>query len=585
MREKIRAYVRSLRFRIVAIVVVCGLLPITVLGTYIGMFFLAPIKTRTLADVAQGAQSAQARVMQRVESAIKEAKMVTYDGTLERAVRAQEEGELSYQTFYRNCKFYLDIQYLRSTFFQYGVFYSFSHPAQLIYSTAGDQHMSAFTAQVFPTILEMAKQMDTRSMFLYGDGQMFLVRKLHNLQLKPFGLLVLAVKFDSLFLPFYEGKPMWEDRVDIRLDQFERYATRLSEPIPDQGVWENGVSEQEQTFCYQGEANTRDYSLRFRLHIDSEAVYAQIRNFIMVLALLVVLLLFVMLGTMWFIHRQFSIPVRRLADAAERIETGDLGTTVPVAGRQDDELGKLSQSFNQMSLQIKYLVEHAYKEELMLRDARIQALQSRINPHFMNNTLEIMNWQARMEGSETISRMIDALGVLLDATMDRSDRRLVPLREELELADAYLYFITLRYGDKLTVSREIDQALLAHTVPRLVIQTLLENAIQHGIAPEGGGCVAIKVYRQAEQMRIEVINDGKRLSQVDQIRIQTLLAAPAEDPHSEHLGIRNVHQRLRLIYSADAGLTLTQDENGDTMARIAIPLTQAKENSTTIDNE
>ncbi len=574
MLEKLRTYVRSLRFRIVAIVVICGLLPITVLGTYIGTFFLAPLKTRTLADVAQSAQSAQARVMQRIESAIKEAKMVTYDGTLERAVRAQEEGEISYQNFYRTCKFYLDVQYLRSSFFQYGVFYSYNHTAQLIYSTAGDQHMATFTSEVFPVILDVAKDMDTRSVFLFGGDQVFLVRKLHNLQLKPFGLLILAVKSDSLFLPFYEGKPLWGSQVDIRLDQFERYATRLSEEIPEQGAWPTGVSEQEQAFCYQGEVDTRDYALRYRLHIDSEAVYGQIRNFIGVLALLVVLLLIVMLGTMWFIHRQFSIPVRRLAAAVERIETGDLGTTVPLAGRQDDELGKLSQSFNQMSLQIKYLVEHAYKEELMLRDARIQALQSRINPHFMNNTLEIMNWQARMEGSEAISRMIDALGLLLDATMDRSDRRLVPLREELELADAYLYFIKLRYGDKLTVSREIDDALLSRTVPRLVIQTLLENAIQHGIAPVGGGRIALNVYQMDRQMRIEVINNGKRLSEADQARIQALLNAGEAGPHSEHLGIRNVHQRLRLIYAGDAGLTLTQDEYGDTLARITIPLTE-----------
>lgn len=102
----------------------------------------------------------------------------------------------------------------------------------------------------------------------------------------------------------------------------------------------------------------------------------------------------------------------------------------------DDELGDLGRAFSNMSTRIAELIDKTYKEEIALRDARIQAMQSRINPHFINNVLESINWQARMEGSQSISAMVEALSVLLNASMARGDRHMVPLREEYDVAQA-----------------------------------------------------------------------------------------------------------------------------------------------------
>ena len=134
-----------------------------------------------------------------------------------------------------------------------------------------------------------------------------------------------------------------------------------------------------------------------------------------------------------------------LAKASSLIEAGELGVTVPMRG--DDELGRLGKAFTSMSLRLEELIKKTYKEEIALRDARIQAMQSRINPHFINNALESINWEARIEGSETISAMVESLSVLLNASMSRNDRRIVTLKEELEVAKAYFYFVGLSYGD------------------------------------------------------------------------------------------------------------------------------------------
>ena len=113
-----------------------------------------------------------------------------------------------------------------------------------------------------------------------------------------------------------------------------------------------------------------------------------------------------------------------------------------------------------MSERLKYQFDHIYEEEIALRDARIMALQSHINPHFMNNTLEIINWEARLGGNEKVSRMIEALATLMDAAMDRKKRTLVPLSEEMIYVNAYLYINSARFGKRLTVVKELDESIM-----------------------------------------------------------------------------------------------------------------------------
>ena len=97
-----------------------------------------------------------------------------------------------------------------------------------------------------------------------------------------------------------------------------------------------------------------------------------------------------------------------------------------------------------MSGRLKYQFDHIYEEELALKDARIMALQSHINPHFMNNTLEIINWEARLAGNDKVSEMISSLGTLLDAALDRKKQPEVPLKEELTYVKAYLFIMKER---------------------------------------------------------------------------------------------------------------------------------------------
>ena len=131
------------------------------------------------------------------------------------------------------------------------------------------------------------------------------------------------------------------------------------------------------------------------------------------------------------------------------------------------------------------------EEELDLKDARIMALQSHINPHFMNNTLEIINWEARLAGNDKVSEMISSLGTLLDAALDRKKQPEVPLKEELTYVKAYLFIMKERFGKRLEVTLEIPEELYQEKVPRLILQPVIENAIAHGVQVQGTGKVRI----------------------------------------------------------------------------------------------
>jgi two-component system sensor histidine kinase YesM len=262
-----------------------------------------------------------------------------------------------------------------------------------------------------------------------------------------------------------------------------------------------------------------------------------------------------------------------LVAAAQEISEGNYGHQI-TTDATSLEFEYLEDAFNSMSDELKYQFETIFEEELALKDANIMALQSQINPHFLNNTLEIINWEARMSGADDVSGMIEALGTMLRATMNRKQRKFVTLSEELSYVEAYLYIISRRFGDRFKVYRDIDESLLQLEVPMLIIQPIVENAVQYGVEENREGMVAISIYSDEDKIIIDVKNDGV-LSKEDRERIDFLLNGEDKDENEHHvsLGIRNVNRRIKIIYGVECGLTIENDEKGQTISRIVVKTT------------
>lgn len=239
---------------------------------------------------------------------------------------------------------------------------------------------------------------------------------------------------------------------------------------------------------------------------------------------------------------------------------------------RNEEFTKLTRQFNEMSTELKNQFDQLYLEQQALQESRIKALQSQINPHFLGNTLEIINWEARLAENDKVSAMIEALSTMLDGAIGRDGRARIPLKEELSYVDAYLYIVQQRIGDGLVIRKEIHQELLVQTVPRLLLQPLVENAVEHDLSQHRGGELVLRVYQQNRSLYLEVEHEGS-ISEQDAQRISALLSTPLEDKEQQcKVGIRNLNQRLKLIYGQRGRLTIREIEPGRILAQIQLPL-------------
>jgi two-component system, LytTR family, sensor kinase len=211
-------------------------------------------------------------------------------------------------------------------------------------------------------------------------------------------------------------------------------------------------------------------------------------------------------------------------------------------------------------------IEHRLQEqEKLLLRAKVEALKSQINPHFLFNTLTSVSSLIRSQ-PETARTVILKLSGLLRKLM-RSQEQFVTLREELESIDEYLDIEVIRFGPRLGVRKEIDPDTLDLIVPSMILQPLVENAIKHGLTRKvGAGHITIRSRRDDVCLFVDVEDDGLGISDE---RLQTAM--------SSGIGLSNVYERLRVIYGASGRLVLRGSPGKGAVAHIEMPILLARE--------
>ncbi len=206
-------------------------------------------------------------------------------------------------------------------------------------------------------------------------------------------------------------------------------------------------------------------------------------------------------------------------------------------------------------------IEHRLQEqEKLLMAARVEALASQINPHFLFNTLTSISSLIRSQ-PETARMLIVKLSGLLRRLL-RSQEHFVTLREELEAIDEYLDIESIRFGPRLRIEKSIDPASLEIVMPSMLLQPLIENSIKHGLSPKiGEGRITIRSVREKGHAIIDIIDNGVGVGAAHAQRVKS----------SGGIGLRNVNERLRVIYGANYQLQLDSVPGEGTCARIVIP--------------
>lgn len=560
MAGKQKIQLHSLRTQMIATVILAWLVPTLILSQFITTLLprLQEMARESLTDSADDAWEQVSGSMDRLITLSRDA---TYDGELLAAYTQRAEGPLSDAEFVRVSRNYLERRYGREPLCRGAVYAPDGASGLLLSDRSGADAAEEYRTLAEEKILARRGEMDTRCLLLPAGDRLYLARNLLDARMQPFGLLVLEIDGERLQAPLTEVAEKWHgtqrlfpggDPENVNAD-----GKKLAEGEGD-------------TLRLTETSDSRDWTMSWRLTIPRDEVFGRVRQFRRLLIGLYVLLIPFLILISFYIHRRFTRPVTRLMEASRRIEQGEFGVTVPMKG--EDELGSLGRTFSHMSTHLKELVDRTYKEEIALRDAQIQALQSRINPHFINNALEDINWQARIDGSQNVSRMVGALSVLLNASMASREKRLVTLREEMEVADAYVCFIRERFGDRLILRKETEENLEKCRVPLLTLQPVLENAVEHGIAPAGGGEIDVIAREREGLLQIEVANTGRPIRPEDRQRIDAALKG---EQTSGHVGLSNISSRLRLIYQGKASMeAVTEGEK--TVIRMLIPM-DAKE--------
>ena len=555
-------FLKSIRVQLILIILLCYLTPTLLLGQYMGSVFFTDLRQKTETALTSSVEHACTLALQNIRKTVDLAKDATYDGELADVHTRYHAGSINAAEFLRLSRNYIERKYSREELFTFALFIPAHHPDMAAYNRAGYTGATAFLQQMGQPAEELMQELDTRCRFMEVGGKLCLVRSLLDLNLEPFGLLTLGVNEANLFSDVNGLESIWNGKVQLMLGDYGRDALDW-DAVPS-GLTETAGQDQ---ISYVHREQSRDYAFSLLLRVGRNRIYGEIVSFRRLMTGLFILLIPVLAAILFYMHRRIIKPVSLLSRASHRIEEGELGVTVPMHG--DDELGRLGSAFSNMSLRIQTLVDKTYKEEIALRDAKIQAMQSRINPHFINNTLEPLNWQARLEGSEKMSGMVESLSVLLNAGMGRANRRMVTLREEIEVARAYCYFVGLRFGERLRVKMELNDSVLDAIVPLLTLQPLLENAVEHGIEPAGGGDITLQGMQAGDCLLLTVTNSGKPLSDEDQQRIRASLSGDNQNGH--HLGLANISTRLQLIYGGRATIRVTSDDQNRTVVQLSIP--------------
>lgn len=555
---------RSLRGQMTFIILLCWLLPMALAAAILGSYLALGLGRQTRQSVEEQFQLNLQMGADRVNSAVEASRLPSYDPEFREAI-GQYRRDGNYAVLYRHCYSLFSRLYQSDSRFRYGVVCLIDNPEERFITVVSDSSGLLSTRQVqelwrshLPAVLELSVGLDTAVGFLERDGQLYLVRNLMGSDYRPVGVLALA-----LDLPyFFEDLSLltWASSVSVGLGEDTALPVKGdASPHGGEGTLEYAV-------------HTRDFTLRGWAEVDYSVLLAGFRAYPWVLGAMALSLLLLLWFTFRFFQRRISRPIDALMGGAAKIQAGQWGQQIDCdAGSREFEY--LTASFNEMSTRLQHQFTQLYQEEIARRDAQIKALQAHINPHFLNNTLEIINWQVRMDGDEKASRMIEALSTVLDAALDREGRPEVRLSEEMTYVNAYLYIVKQRFGQRLVVDVRLPEELMGCMVPRLILQPVIENAVEHGIVPGGQGRVALRGFREDGRLVLEIENDGG-LPPEDEAHIARLLSADydtAGEP-SGNIGIANVNLRLRILYGPGCGLSIRRGEGSAVIARLTVGL-------------
>lgn len=257
--------------------------------------------------------------------------------------------------------------------------------------------------------------------------------------------------------------------------------------------------------------------------------------------------------------------VGRLVYAMSEIENGDFNVQIPGVEHPTNEVERIAAGFNEMSGQLKQLVETVKQSTVDQKNAELQAMEAQIDPHFLYNTLDTINWKALEHDEFEISNMVGALADILRYSI-RNPGDMVSIGQELSWLDRYIMLQKEKLDQPLSVVTDVPEKLMGYRIHKLLLQPFVENAINHGFRRMSRPCrIEISMKLAGEQFYIRIRDNG---CGIPPDLVEELNNKNSSDGH--HVGVANVRKRLELYYSDDHEMYFESREGQGTSVHLFI---------------
>lgn len=266
----------------------------------------------------------------------------------------------------------------------------------------------------------------------------------------------------------------------------------------------------------------------------------------------------------WLLSRYLSKPVNELDEAMKRVEKGDYAAEL--SSDREDEMGRLTASFNHMTREYRQNLERSVQRERELNETELSMMQAQLNPHFLYNTLDSIKWLGVTNGVPQVAAVASGLAVLLRAGI--SGDRLITLERELELLEKYLDIQSLRFEDRFAWEIDVDERFQHCIVPKLILQPLVENSIIHGVANMDDGYIKLSAREESGTLILSVQDNGVGIPQ----DVLDWLNDPGRDVPGGHLGLKNVDRIVRLYYGGDYGISAYSAVGEGSRVELRLPM-------------
>jgi two-component system, sensor histidine kinase YesM len=315
-------------------------------------------------------------------------------------------------------------------------------------------------------------------------------------------------------------------------------------------------------FVYK-ESSLSSYNWTAYLYRPLDTIYASTYKITVTVIIVILLCVLTLFLSIYYLSRITVRPLEKLEKNMELIEKGELSVTV--TNSSTDEIGNLIRRFTNMVHKLQEMINEVYKSKIAEQQYEMKALQAQINPHFFYNSLSLINSKAIIAEQEDISKMAQLLSTFYRTTLNRG-KNTISVREELENTTSYIQIQRMMHSDSFDVRCEIDEEILDYTMLNLLLQPLVENAINHGIdhKESPGKAVLTITAKQTDNTLIFKVSDNG--CGMDLEMLESILTTKTKG-----YGVQNVHHRVQLTYGAEYGLAYTSKWMEGTTVTLTIP--------------